>query len=125
MHRGVLGGQLASAVQTTHVPRLAEPAIVSHTGVLPLQSALEVQARQVSVPALQMGFAPEQFAFVRQPTHVAVGTSQMGVAPVHAVLFVAEQTPQTPLARHAGVAPLHAGSPSQEHGMPLVLYSSS
>ena len=125
LHRGVAGGQLASATQATHRPRSALPAVRSHSGVVPPQSAFDEQARQVSVPLSQIGVAPAQFAFVRQPTQVLTGTSHTGAAAPHAVAFVAEQIAQMPEAAQAGVAPPHAESPSQEHGIPSVLSSSS
>jgi hypothetical protein len=127
LHRGVAGGQSASAMQVTQVPRLALPVRLSQYGVAPPQSAFELQARHVSEVASQMGVAPPQLALVRQPTHVLVAALQTGVRPVHAVWLVAEHTAQIPAEPQAGVAGtlLHAGSPSQEHGMPLVLSSSS
>jgi len=122
VQRGVEGGQFASAMHATQSPALAP--VVAHCGVEPLQSAAEAQARHAR-PVPQMGFGLAQFAFVRQPTQVFVGTSHVGVAPVHAVWFVPEHTAQMPDVAHAGVAVGQAESPSQAHGMPPVLSSSS
>jgi len=124
VQRGVVGGQLALATQTTQSPLFGP--VVAHSEVAPLQSVLMVlQARQVSVVLSQMGVGLAQFASVRQPTQALVGTSQIGVAPVQAVWFVAEQIAQMPDEAQAGVAPLHAASCSQSQGTPLVLSSSS
>jgi len=115
--------QSMSEAHVTQSP--AAGPVVAHTGVVPPQSAVPLQARHVSFVVSQIGFGLAQSELVRQPTHVLVGTSQTGVAPVHAAWFVAEQTAQMPEDAHAGVAPLHAESPSHAHGTPLVLISSS
>jgi hypothetical protein len=46
-------------------------------------------------------------------TQVAVATSHAGVAPVHLTRLVAEQTPQAPEGRQAGVAPPQSPSAAQ------------
>jgi hypothetical protein len=48
---------------------------------------------------------------VRHDAQVSVAVLHTGVAPVHAVLFVAEQTPHAPVGSQAGVAPLQSISP--------------
>ncbi len=123
VHRGALGGQLASATQSTQLP--AWLPVVAHCGVDPPQSALLEQARQVWAAASQIGLGLEQSVLARQPTQMLAGTLQTGVAPVQAAWLVAEQTAQMPDVAHAGVAPLQAGSPSQLQGTPSVLSSSS
>ena len=65
--------------------------VPSHTGVVPLQSALATQR-----------------------THVPVAVLQTGVAPVHWVALPAEHWPQAPLGSQAGLVPLHSLSPLHE-----------
>jgi hypothetical protein len=48
---------------------------------------------------------------VRHDAQVLVAVLHTGVAPVHAVLFVAEQTPHAPVGSQAGVPPPQSVSP--------------
>lgn len=101
------------AVHWTQCPEFG-PA-VAQAGVAPVQSVgcAASQARQVRVPASQIGVAPLQFALVRH-AQVCVVVWQAGVSPPHAVMFVAEHCAHEPAAepaeRHAGVAAEHSVS---------------
>jgi hypothetical protein len=64
-----------------------------------------VQARQVFVVVSQTGFVPPHCALASQLRQLPAATSHSAVGPLQAPLFVAEQTPQAPLAWQAGVAP--------------------
>jgi hypothetical protein len=84
-HAGVAAG---------HSPSLWHPrqtwVVVLHTGVAPLQVALEVHATQVPAAASQEGVAPEHFA-----------------------VFVVEHAPHEPFAWQAGVEAPQSASPLQ------------
>jgi hypothetical protein len=61
---------------------------------------------------------------VRHDAQVLVAVLHTGVAPVHAVLFVAEQTPHAPDVSQAGVAPPQSLSPAHAwHVLVLVLHT--
>jgi hypothetical protein len=59
----------------------------------------------------QMGAAPLQSALATQTTQWPALVSHTEVAPEHIVVFVAEQVPQDPPGRQAGVAPGQSPSP--------------
>ncbi|HVR01005.1 MAG TPA: hypothetical protein VMT47_02640 [Polyangia bacterium] len=65
-------------------------------GVAPPQSESPAQARHARDVRSHTGKEPPQSASPVQPTHVPVRASQAGIALVHALLFVAEQTPHAP-----------------------------
>jgi hypothetical protein len=77
---------------TPHVP------FGSHAGVAAGHSASPWHPRQTWVVVLHTGVAPLQFALEVHATHAPAAVSQAGVAPAHFVVFVAEQAPQEPLA---------------------------
>jgi hypothetical protein len=91
------------------------PRAGKHTS-LPLQSALLLQRPQPP-PARHSGASSSAQARVAaepksplQLAHELVTVSHAGVAPPHAVVFVAEQRPQAPLARHAAASAEGHGS---------------
>jgi len=82
-------------------------------GVAPPHSLSPAHARQRCVAVLQTGVGPPHSAFVLQLAQTPSATLQTGIAPEHLVLFLAEQTPQSPLGWQAGVAPPQSASPPQ------------
>jgi hypothetical protein len=112
----VVGSQTLPAA--AHAPGLPAPQATHwppapQTGVEAPQSASATHGRQVWVAPSHVGVAPLQSALARHDTHVPAPVSQSGVAPVHAVRFVAEQTPQAPPGWQAGFAPRDSASPTQ------------
>jgi hypothetical protein len=58
----------------------------------------------------QTGAVPPQFALDVQGTHVPVATLQAGVAPPHWLVFVSEHWPHAPLTWQAGALAGHSAS---------------
>ena len=72
-----------------------------------------MQPRQVFVVVSQMGLVPPHWEALVQETQVPVDGLQPETGPLHLVVLVAEQTPQTPLGWQAGVAPPQSASDPQ------------
>jgi len=81
---GVLPLQLAFEPHATHCPA-ADP-LVSHTGLLPVQSA-GLHARHACEVVSQMGVSPVHCALVMHPTHAPVAVSQIGVVALVQLVF--------------------------------------
>ena len=82
-------------------------------GVVPPHSPSPPQPRQVWLVPSHTGVVPLQSALATQRTQVPDAVLQTGVAPVHWVALPAEHWPHAPVDWQAGVVPPHSPSPLQ------------
>lgn len=103
---------------TPHVP------LGWQAGVAAGHSASLWQPRQTWVVVLHTGVAPLQVALEVQATQVPAAASQEGVAPEHFAVFVAEHAPHEPFGWQAGAEAPHSASPLQgAHACVVVLHT--